>query len=627
MRRPTAARQKRAILSQAAPPHALQGSRRPLQGCKRGRGITGSGRDAEADRGAVQPRCSQAVRRRGARAVWRRRGDDPDAFLTPGLLPSRRVNEHPLPSSTVASRLRRPALALAVWAAAGAAMGALDGRVDLANLAMLLVLASALASLWLPVPAALAATALAVLAFNWRFVPPRGSLQVAGPQHLLLLAGMLGVSWIVAGLMALQRHRAEEAQRHRHRAEQLRSLGDALRNAEAPLAHAAQLQAALGELAGAPATLLLLTGTLPPQRDDGAAIRLGEADADQQVALWHCLRQGQAMGPGTGRHHELPAWYLPLRGRGACFGAALLPRRKAGGTGPASADDTDRLHAQALCDQMGLALQRVQIHAAETAARDEAQLQAVRNAMLAAISHDFRTPLATILGAATSLQAQDARLGPGQRQALATRIADEAARLRRLADNTLQLARLDAPGLVLQRDWESAEDIIGAVLNRARAHDPGRRVRARLEPGVPLLRCDPLLIAQLLDNLVDNALKYSPAEAPVELLVRQRDGAVLFAVRDRGPGVPPAWRERIFDAFQRGDTMRPDTSAEAMADTRGTGAPATDAGRAGAGVGLAVCRAIARAHGSELRLRPRGHGGASFEFALAVETPPEGPPQ
>jgi two-component system sensor histidine kinase KdpD len=575
----------------------------------------------------------------------------------PGLLPCNRVNQTTRPSTAMATHLRRSALALATWAAAGIAMLALDHRVDLANLAMLLVLASALASLWLPVPVAVATTAAAVLAFNWRFVPPRGSLVVEGPQHLLLLAGMLGVSWIVAGLMALQRHRTEEAQRHRHRADQLRGLGDALRDAEAPLAHAEQLQAALSGLAGAPATLLLLTGALPPRRDDAAAVCLGPADADQLAALWHCLRQGQAMGPGTGRHHELPAWYLPLRGRDACFGAALLPRTATG-----RADDTDRLHAQALCDQMGLALQRVQIHAAETAARDEAQLQAVRNAMLAAISHDFRTPLATILGAATSLQAQDARLGAVQRQALAGRIADEASRLRRLADNTLQLARLDAPGLVLQRDWESAEDIVGAVLNRARRHDPGRRVRGRLEPGLPLLRCDPLLITQLLDNLVDNALKYSPAGAPVELLVRQQPGQVLFAVRDRGPGVPPAWRERIFDAFQRGtapaegrtgaSTARDDGHAQARgtdarpagqraarapaADASRTGEsaavagpagePAADAGRAGAGVGLAVCRAIARAHGSELRLRPRGHGGASFEFALAVESPPRGMP-
>ncbi|NRF67435.1 DUF4118 domain-containing protein [Aquincola sp. S2] len=496
------------------------------------------------------------------------------------------------------------AAAGAVWALAWAAMLALDGRVDLSNLAMLLVLASALASLWLPVPLALAGSALAVVAFNWVFVPPRGSFAVAGQHHALLLGGMLGVSAIVAALIGLQRRRAADALQHRRRAEQLRDWGDALRDAAEPLAHGAGLQAALSTLAGAPAALLLLKAALPRGNDDDAAMQLGAPDADQRAGLWHCLRQGQAMGPGTGRHHELPAWYLPLRGRGAAFGAALLPLP---GSLPPDAE-LQRQHAQALCDQLGLALQRVQIHAAERAAQDQAHLQAVRNALLAAISHDFRTPLASILGAASSLQEQDARLDAAQRRRLADRIVDEAGRLRRLADNTLQLARLDAPGLELQRDWESAEEIVGDVLRRARARDPSRRLNARLEPGLPLLRCDALLITQLLDNLVDNALKYSPPDAPVEILVRRLEQRVLLAVRDRGPGIAPSWRERIFDVFQRGD---------------GSAALADAAAQPGAGVGLAVCRAIARAHGGELRLRPRGHGGTSFELSLAVESPPE----
>ncbi|HSW05001.1 sensor histidine kinase, partial [Aquabacterium sp.] len=317
-------------------------------------------------------------------------------------------------------------------------------------------------------------------------------------------------------------------------------------------------------------------------------------------------RQRQAMGPGTGRHDALAAWYLPLRGRDSCHGAALLRLPQHG-----QGDPAQRRHAQALCDQMGQALQRVRTSAAEARAREQAQLQAVRNALLAAISHDFRTPLATILGAASSLQEQGDRLAPEQRQHLASRIVDETRQLSRLADNTLQLARLDAPGLQLQRDWESAEEIVGDVLRRARRRDPQRRVRARLEPALPLLRCDALLMAQLLDNLVDNALKYSPADAPVEILVRQQQDLaqdrLLIAVRDRGPGVPPAWRERIFDVFQRGE----------RAD------PPLDCTRPGAGVGLAVCRAIARAHGGELRLRARGHGGCSFEFTLPVEVQPQ----
>src|SRR6185369_15963583 len=127
---------------------------------------------------------------------------------------------------------------------------------------------------WLPVPLALAVSTLAVLAFNWHFVPPRSSFAVDAPQHLLLLGAMLAVSWIVAGLMALQRRRAVDAQRHQQRAEQLRRLGDALRDDDAPLAHAGTLQQALSELTGVPVTLLLLKAALPRGNDDMAVLQL-----------------------------------------------------------------------------------------------------------------------------------------------------------------------------------------------------------------------------------------------------------------------------------------------------------------------------------------------------------------
>jgi two-component system sensor histidine kinase KdpD len=231
----------------------------------------------------------------------------------------------------------------------------------------------------------------------------------------------------------------------------------------------------------------------------------------------------------------------------------------------------------------------------------------MRNALLAAISHDYRTPLAAILGAASSLREQGERLAIEQRQRLAQTIIDQTVQLSRLTDNTLQLARLDRPGVSLQLDWESAEEIVGTVLRRARLHDVERRVRARLEPGLPLVRCDALLLSQMLQNLVENALKYSAPPAPVELLVRRQAGQIVFAVRDRGPGVAPAWRERIFEVFQRGEAQVFGLDADA---------------RRGAGVGLAVCRAIARAHGGELKVRPRAHGGSSFECWLPEAVPP-----
>jgi len=186
-----------------------------------------------------------------------------------------------------------------------------------------------------------------------------------------------------------------------------------------------------------------------------------------------------------------------------------------------------------------------------------------------------------------------------------------------LTDNTLQLARLDAPAVQLRCDWESAEEIVGAVLRRARRRPEGARIKAWIEPAMPLLWCDALLVSQLLENLLDNALKYSPAESAVSLQVRRQSSEALLSVCDRGPGIAPAWHERVFEVFQRGDESLRDRNL----DARGQGA----------GVGLAVCRAIARAHGGELRLRARAHGGSCFECALPLrelqDAPPEeGPP-
>jgi len=516
---------------------------------------------------------------------------------------------HPLPSRATFTGRAWPAAL--VWAAGWAAMLLLDGQVDLANLAMLLVLSSALASLWLPAWLSALAGAAAVVAFNWTFVPPRGAFAVDLHQHALLLGAMLIVNGIVAALMAAQRRQARQAERHAMRAEHLRAWGDTLRDAVDPLAQAGGLHAALVEASKGAVALLVLKDDAPGARqadDDALVLRVGDADADQWAGLWHCLRQGQAMGPGTGRHEELADWYLPLRGRGVTLGAAVLRGRGA----PSRSDPELRAHAQALCDQMGLALQRALASRDEQRAREQAQAQGVRNALLAAISHDYRTPLATIMSAASSLDEQADRMDAEQRRRLARSIVDEAAQLSRLTDNTLQLARLDAPDVSLRCEWESAEEIVGAVLRHARRHDPTRRVRARLEPDLPLLWCDAMLISQLLDNLVDNALKYSPAQAPVEILVHRRGERIVLAVRDRGPGVAPAWRDRIFEVFHRGAPPMPGAAAESPAQ----------AARPGAGVGLAVCRAIARAHGGELRLRPRGHGGCAFECELPVHAPP-----
>jgi two-component system sensor histidine kinase KdpD len=169
-----------------------------------------------------------------------------------------------------------------------------------------------------------------------------------------------------------------------------------------------------------------------------------------------------------------------------------------------------------------------------------------------------------------------------------------------MTENTLQWARLAGEGQSLQLDWQSVEEIIGSVRARMRQRDPSHRVRAEVPPGLPLVRADPVLLGQLLENLVDNALKYS--EGPVDIQARQEGVAVSVAVKDRGPGLSDEELCTVFDSF-----------------TRGAAAP----GVRGVGLGLAVCQAIARTHGATLQARRRRGGGSSFVLSLPVhEQPP-----
>lgn len=501
----------------------------------------------------------------------------------------------------------RYGLALLTWTIAGIALWVFEQQLDLANLAMGMVLASALSAMWLPGWASMILSVLAVTAFNWFFVPPKFELSVHLNQNALLLVVLLLVNWIIAGLMIRQRQLVESAQALAAREAQLRAWGDLLRDAQDPAAHAAALRTVLQETTGVE-VVILVRSSLHADVADASVLAAGEPNQEQQDGLTLCWREGKALGALTGRYEQLPDVYLPLRGRGVSVGAALLM-----GFGGHPMQEALLPHVQALCDQMGSALQRAWIALQEQQARELAQLQATRTALLAAISHDYRTPLATIMGAASSLQLQSDRLDAVQRQQLAQGIVEEAERLARLTENTLQLARLEGDSVSLQCGWESAEEIVGALLRRLRHRPEGHRVRVRLEPNLSLFWCDALLITQLLDNLLDNALKYSPADAAVELAISAEQDDLVLTVTDHGRGIAPAWREKVFEVFQRGD---PEMT------------PAVFEQSPGAGVGLAVCRAIATAHQGTLSLITPPDGGSCFECRLplrgAGQSLPEG---
>ena len=484
----------------------------------------------------------------------------------------------------------------AAWALGAASSWALDGWASPGSQALPLVLAGALAAAWWPAWATALGCVAATLWFNWSFVAPRGSLQVGQPQDVLLLVTLLavslGVAWLAQRQAALQqRLRLQAAQ-----AQQLQHLAEAL--AACPQ-HSAAVQALHTELLRCGVGRCVVS--LRHVADALGALGPEYASENERSGLALCTSQAQALGPGTGRYETQPAHYLPLRAPGGCQGAVLLEW-------PAEATP-DLPHVQALCRHLGGHLERLHMAQQAEAARQQAQDHALRSTVLAAVAHDHRTPLASILSAATALRDEDARWSPTQRQELSARIASEALQLARITDNALQLARLDVQPGSLQRDWQSLEELVGSVLTRQRQRTPGTRLRARVAPDLPLVRCDAVLVVQALENLVDNALKFSPPEEWVEILARREGDQLRLAVRDRGPGLAPSQRERVFQAFQRGEPNAPHS------------APA----QRGAGLGLALCQAVAQAHGWTLRHRTRGHGGSAFEFWLPVEQPPSAP--
>jgi K+-sensing histidine kinase KdpD len=224
------------------------------------------------------------------------------------------------------------------------------------------------------------------------------------------------------------------------------------------------------------------------------------------------------------------------------------------------------------------------------------QMDETRSALLSAVSHDLRTPLATITGAATTLRDSPAALTAEQRAEMLEAICEEAARMERLVGNLLDMTRLQAGALQVKREWVPVEEVIGSALGRVEAVLEGRRVDVRIPEDLPPASADPVLLEQVFVNLLDNAAKHTPGGTPIEVTARATPGAVVIDVADRGPGIPAGSESRLFDTFLRGPH------------------PATQ----GAGLGLAICRGIVSAHGGTIVAHNRGGGGALFRVRLLV---------
>jgi two-component system sensor histidine kinase KdpD len=457
-----------------------------------------------------------------------------------------------------------------------------ERQISLTSQAMLYVLAVVIVSYLFGWKESVACAAGAVTALNFFFVPPRWTFEVESREHLITLFTMLLVALVISHLAAGLRRETAVARLNEQRARQLQGLATDLSAATSERAIVALGHDALNQSFDGPCALVTC---LP----DGTLVSEAKLESAMTDGLKCCMREAAVLGPGTGRWPGLNAWYLPLGEKGRMNGAACVQ--------PALAsDEGGREHAQALCALLAQALWRLGLASSMLAAQGEVQRQQIQNTFLAAISHDLRTPLAAVVGAASSLQTQRGKLSSAEQDRLLESIVSEASYLCTVTENTLQLVRLANSAQELQRDWESMEEIVGAVLARVRRRDPARRIKSSVQKGLPLIKGDPVLLAQLLENLLDNALKYS-SEA-IDLTVSVAGEQLMVSVKDRGAGIPVEKTSSIFEPYSRSD----------------------QSGQHGSGLGLAVCRAVAQAHGGTLALRQRRGGGSSFSLSLHVDT-------
>jgi len=236
--------------------------------------------------------------------------------------------------------------------------------------------------------------------------------------------------------------------------------------------------------------------------------------------------------------------------------------------------------------------------AAARAAQLQVETEQMRSSLLSSVSHDLRTPLAVVTGAASSLLEDE--IDAATRRELTETILQEAQRLNRLVRNLLDMTRLEAGAVRINKEWQPLEEVVGAALNRVEDALIGRQLLTNLAADLPLVPLDAVLIQQLLVNLLENALKYTPAGSPIEIRASVQPGGVEIVVADRGPGIPEGEEQRIFDKFYRVNGVS----------------------GGGVGLGLAICKAIAMAHGGRLSVSRRAGGGAEFHVFLPVAGEP-----
>jgi two-component system sensor histidine kinase KdpD len=434
------------------------------------------------------------------------------------------------------------------------------GPGQLADVVMVYLLGVVVVSMRFGYGPSLLAAVLSVLCFDFFFIPPYFTLRVADFRHVATFGVMFLVAVVISGLTKRVRDQAEAAREREQRTASLYALSREVAGAktvaevvEVGTRHVREIFGGVAEVSG-------ITGDAGPGPDIVVASR----------AL------------------ELPL----LASRGSVGVLRVEPAEMS-----ALSDAEQRRHLEAIADQIAAAIERGQLADEAHDARLRVEAEQLRNAVLSSVSHDLRTPLAVVTGAASTLLKE--RLEPLVRRELTETILQEADRLNRLVQNLLDMSRLEAGAIRVKKQWQPIEEGIGTALNRMEKVLGNRVVTVTLPDTLTLVPLDSVLMEQVFVNLLENAAKYTPPGTPIEVETRLAKDHVEIEIRDRGPGLPEGQEARIFEKFHRGRTEG-----------------------GGAGLGLAICRGIVLAHGGRIWAEQRAEGGACFHIVLPIEGAP-----
>jgi len=467
-------------------------------------------------------------------------------------------------------------------------------HIDLINIVMMYLLGSAVAGLWLGGgPAALTAVAN-VLALDFFFVPPRFSLMVYDASYLLTFSVFLLVSLLISSLVVAIRRKTEAAAaRERHVAALFAMTHDlaATRDAQS-----------MAEITVRQISAQLPLRALILRCDHGGQIESKPvaSSACAPRSDWRVAQSVAEKHLRTGRQAPqlwtVPTLYLPLVGSHAAIGVLVVEQEAGGSLSPPQQRLLDGFAAQ-----LASAMERARLTESAQAAHVAAESAQLRNTLLASISHDLRAPLSVIASAGGIVAQRKFDLDVFRRIALGRLIEDKARSMSDLLSSVLDLVRLESGVGVLNREWHILGDLIGTAIQRNDSRLAGWQIYVDVPDSLPMVSVDAALLVQLLSNLLDNAAKYTPPGTRIDISAVANEPTVRIVIEDSGPGLGTQDPELLFEKFARG---RSESSA------------------GGAGLGLSICRAIARLHGGEIRATTSRLGGARFEISMSAAAAP-----